>query len=154
MAWEIWHFCTYWDLFLLPVVYSLVHLYMLAKVGAPSPTANHKLYIIDLNTYIVTRLLTVHYSSSISTTKKTKDIIIITNSMAYETRRSNAACSRFSNNSYPISPGLILIGLKSILILSYHLRPGLPNDLFPVGLTNYMAYETRMFNVAITRFLQ
>ena len=52
-----------------------------------------------------------------------------------------------SSNPYPYF-------LRSIERVCSHLRLGLPKGLFPVGLTNSMAYGTRRFNVAFTRALQ
>ena len=64
----------------------------------------------------------------------------ITNSMAYEIRRFNAAfpwALQYSL-SWAESPELLVliqISLKSILIVSFHLRLGLPEGLFTVGLS-------------------
>ena len=62
----------------------------------------------------------------------------ITNSMAWNTEVQCRIQKAFSNNAYPetYQPNsrLIHISLGSSLILSFHLRLGLPNALFPVGL--------------------
>ena len=50
------------------------------------------------------------------------------------------------NNSYPIHTYFFLI--------SSHLHSDLPRGIFPVDLTNYIAYETSRFSAAFTRALQ
>ena len=59
--------------------------------------------------------------------------MVLTNSIAYGTRRFNAAFTWAELTQFfvwrPIS-------LRSYLILSSHLRLGLPKGLFPVGLTD------------------
>ena len=57
--------------------------------------------------------------------------------MAYGTRRFNTAFTRVLSLSWAEStqlPALIPISSRSILILSSHLKLGLPKGLFPVGL--------------------
>ena len=63
----------------------------------------------------------------------------LTNSMAYGTRKFNAAFTRalqWSQSCAESTQFLILIpiSLRSIVILSSHLRLGLPKGFFPVGL--------------------
>ena len=75
----------------------------------------------------------------------TLDIILrsltneLTNSMAYGTQRFNAAFTRALEYSLSWAestqlPALIPISWRSILIISSHLRLGLPKGIFPVGL--------------------
>jgi hypothetical protein len=70
-------------------------------------------------------------------------------SMSHSLGLSNTNLSR-------INPLLVLIpiALRSILILSSHRHLGLPRGLFPVGLTNSMAYETRRSKIAFKGALQ
>ena len=79
--------------------------------------------------------------------------------MAYGTRTFNAAFTKAFQKSISCAestqfPALIPISLRSILILSSHLRLGLPKGLLPLGLTTSMAYGTRRFNAAFTRAFQ
>ena len=60
-----------------------------------------------------------------------------------------------SNNSYPEPnqpqfPALIHISSKSIMILSSHLRLGLPKGLFAVGLPDKILKELLIFTILAT----
>ena len=78
--------------------------------------------------------------------------------MDYETRRFNS-----HSQSFPIIPILSRNNLisrtdtyffKVYFNIAPYLRLELPKDIFPVGLTNSMAQETRRFNIALYIFIQ
>ena len=67
--------------------------------------------------------------------------------MVYRIRRFNAVFTRTFNNPYPEpnqpNSSYLYIFWRSILILAFHLRLGLPKDFFPVSLHSLHVFRCR-----------